>query len=161
MSASQPRRCVTSSILSERIRRARVSDREELARLSTALGYPMSADEAEKRLGEIAGHPDHVLLVAEADGRASGWIQVSLTRIFESARQAEIAGLVVAEASRGRGIGRRLVEEAARWARENGCGALRVRTNVIREAAQRFYRREGFADVKTQRVLEKNLTGDA
>jgi GNAT superfamily N-acetyltransferase len=143
--------------LTERIRRARATDREELARLSTELGYPMSADEAEKRLGEVTGHPDHVLLVAEADGRAAGWIQVSLTRIFESARQAEIAGLVVEEAMRGRGIGRRLVEEAARWARENRCGALRVRTNVIREDAQRFYRREGFADVKTQRVLEKPL----
>ncbi len=143
--------------MTERIRRARASDREELARLSTELGYPMSADEAGKRLGEISNHVDHVLLVAEADGRAAGWIQVSRSRIFESARQAEIAGLVVAEAMRGRGIGRRLVEEAARWARESGCGALRVRTNVIREDAQRFYRREGFADVKTQRVLEKKL----
>jgi GNAT superfamily N-acetyltransferase len=143
--------------LSERIRLARASDREELARLSTELGYPMSAGEAEKRLAEIAGHPDHVILVAETEGRAAGWVQVSLTRIFESARQAEIAGLVVAETMRGRGIGRRLVEEAARWAREKGCDALRVRTNVIREEAQRFYRREGFADVKTQRVLEKPL----
>ena len=118
----------------------------------------MSAEEAQKRLGEIAGHPDHVLLVAETDGRAAGWIQVSLTRIFESARQAEIAGLVVTEAMRSRGIGRRLVEAATRWARENGCGALRVRTNVLREGAQRFYRREGFSEVKTQKVLEKPLS---
>jgi len=144
--------------LTEQIRPARITDREELARLSTELGYPMNADEAERRLAEISSHADHVLLVAESDGRAAGWIQVSLTRIFESARQAEIAGLVVEEALRGRGIGRRLVEEAARWARENGCGALRVRTNVVREDAQRFYRREGFSDVKTQRVLEKALT---
>jgi GNAT superfamily N-acetyltransferase len=139
------------------IRRARGSDREELARLSTELGYPMSAAEAEGRLKEIADHPDHVLLVAESGGRAAGWIQVSLTRVFEAARQAEIAGLVVGEDLRGRGIGRRLVEEAERWARQNGCDALRVRTNVVRERAQQFYRREGFSEVKTQRVLEKRL----
>lgn len=143
--------------MTARIRPARAADREELARLSTELGYPMSPDEAEKRLGEIVSHSDHALLVAESGGRAAGWIQVSLTRIFESSRQAEIAGLVVDETMRGRGIGRLLVDEAARWARDNGCGALRVRTNVIREDAQRFYRREGFADVKTQRVLEKKL----
>ena len=139
------------------IRRARASDREELARLSTQLGYPMSAVEAEERLADIADHPDHVLFVAESGGRAAGWIQVSRTRVFESARQAEIAGLVVGEGLRGRGIGRRLVEEAARWARENGCEALRVRTNVVREDARRFYGREGFAEVKTQRVLEKKV----
>jgi GNAT superfamily N-acetyltransferase len=142
------------------VRRARPSDREELARLSTELGYPMTPSEAEARLGEIANHPDHVFLVADSNGRVAGWIQVSRTRIFESARGAEIAGLVVGEAVRGRGIGHRLVEEAARWARENGCEALRVRTNVVREDAQRFYRREGFADVKTQKVLERKLTRD-
>ena len=147
--------------MTAQIRRARAADREELARLSTELGYPMSPDEAEQRLGEIMSHTDHVLLVAESDGRAAGWIQVSRTRIFESARQAEIAGLVVEQAMRGRGIGRLLVEEAARWARDNGCDALRVRTNVVREDAQRFYRREGFADVKTQQVLEKKLATEA
>jgi len=139
------------------VRRARAADREDLARLSTELGYPMTAAEAEARLSEITDHSDHVLLVAEQDGRAAGWIQVSRTRIFESARQAEIAGLVVGKELRGRGIGRRLVEEAARWARENGCQALRVRTNVVREDAQRFYRREGFAEIKSQKVLEKAL----
>jgi GNAT superfamily N-acetyltransferase len=140
-----------------RVRRARAADRAELARLSTELGYPMSPAEAEGRLEEIANHPDHVLLVAESEGRAAGWIQVSRSRVFESARQAEIAGLVVGEELRGRGIGRVLVEEAARWALENGCDALRVRTNVVRERARRFYEREGFAPVKTQSVLEKRL----
>ncbi len=139
------------------IRPARESDREALARLSTQLGYPMTPDEAQERLAPISEHPDHALLVAEADGRVAGWVQVSQSRVFETPLQAEVAGLVVDEAFRGEGIGRRLLAEAERWARERGCGALRVRSNVIRERAHAFYRREGFGEIKTQRVLEKRL----
>jgi len=139
------------------LRRALDSDREALARLSTQLGYPMTPEEARERLVPIAEHPDHALLVAEADGRVAGWVQVSQSRVFETPLQAEVAGLVVDEAFRGRGIGKRLLAEAERWARERGCGALRVRSNVIRERAHAFYRREGFGEIKTQRVLEKRL----
>ena len=140
------------------IRRARVADRGTLAALSNQLGYPMTSEEAAARLGEISEHPDHALFVAELEGRLAAWIQVSLPRIFESPRQAEIAGLVVDEGSRNRGLGRALLAEAELWARAKGCSALRVRSNVVRERAHGFYRREGFGEIKTQRVFEKPLS---
>jgi GNAT superfamily N-acetyltransferase len=139
------------------IRPARDTDRADLARLSTQLGYPMSAEEAGRRLAGIADHPDHVLLVAEESGLVAGWLQVSRVRVFETADGAEIGGLVVDEDLRGGGIGRRLLAEAERWARERGCRRLRVRTNVVRERTHDFYRSAGFSDVKTQRVFEKPL----
>lgn len=142
------------------IRRANASDREDLARLSTELGYPMTAETAQTRLSEIAGHADHALLVAEARSRVVAWLQVSFPRIFESPRQAEIAGLVVEEEARGLGIGTALVSAAERWARERQCSALRVRSNVIREEAHAFYRRAGFSEIKSQRVFEKALAAD-
>jgi GNAT superfamily N-acetyltransferase len=139
------------------IRRATPDDAAELARLSTQLGYAMTAAEAGGRLAPIAYHPDHVLLVAAVPGGLAGWIQTSLPRIFESPAGAEIAGLVVDESRRGAGIGAALVAAAADWARARGCLALRVRTNVVRERALRFYEREGFGRIKAQHVLEKAL----
>ena len=139
------------------IRRARPEDSPRLAELSTELGYPMTSGEAVSRLRELASHSDHAILVAEADGRVAGWIQVSLPRIFETPARAEIAGLVVDETARGHGIGRRLVNAAVDWARERGCLAIRVRTNVVRERARAFYRREGFGEIKTQMVMEKPI----
>ncbi len=143
--------------MSATVRKAAPGDAERLAALSTALGYPMTPDEAVRRLGEIADHPDHGLLVAESNGRVEGWIQVSMPRIFETPRQAEIAGLIVDETARGAGIGRRLVAAAEDWARARGCRAIRVRSNVVRERAHAFYEREGFVGLKTQRVFEKPL----
>ena len=139
------------------VRPAAPGDAARLAALSTALGYPMTPEEAVDRLGGIADHPDHGLLVAEIGGRVEGWIQVSLPRIFETPLQAEIAGLIVDEAARGGGIGRKLVEAAQAWARVQGCRAIRVRSNVVRERAHAFYERDGFREIKTQKVLEKTL----
>jgi GNAT superfamily N-acetyltransferase len=140
-----------------RIRRAAPEDATRLAELAMELGYPMTAAEAVERLAGLEAGGDHALLVAEEGGRVSGWIQVSRARIFETPNSAEIAGLVVDSAQRGRGIGRRLVEAAAAWAADRGCIAVRVRSNVIRERAHAFYAREGFREIKTQKVLEKTL----
>jgi GNAT superfamily N-acetyltransferase len=139
------------------IRRARPEDSSRLAELSTQLGYPMSADDASERLARLSSHPDHAILVAEDGGRVAGWIQVSLPRIFETPSSAEIAGLIVDEGRRGHGIGRALVAAAVEWARSEGCRAVRVRSNVVRERAHAFYAREGFRELKTQKVLEKTL----
>jgi GNAT superfamily N-acetyltransferase len=138
-------------------RGARREDGERLAALSEELGYPMTAAEAVQRLADLEAHGDHALLVAEDGGRVAGWIQVSLPRIFETPKSAEIAGLVVDSAERGRGIGRRLVEAAVEWATAKGCVAVRVRSNVVRERAHAFYVREGFREIKTQKVLERSL----
>lgn len=35
---------------------------------------------------------------------------------------------------------------------------MRVRSNVIRERAHRFYEREGYARIKAQAVFRKQLT---
>ena len=139
------------------IRSAGAGDAAELARLSTQLGYPMSEGDAGRQLASIADHPDHALLVAPSGDGLAGWLQVSLPRIFESPATAEIAGLVVDESRRGDRLGAALVAAAADWARARGCRALRVRTNVVRERALRFYEREGFGRLKSQHVLEKAL----
>ena len=134
------------------IRRAIPSDSAALAALSTQLGYPTQPAEAAERLGN-----DGAVLVAEDDGAILGWIHVCGIRFFQSPPFAEIGGLVVDEAARGKGIGRLLVEAAVRWAAEQGYGKVRVRSNVVREDAHRFYEREGFRRVKTQAVFDLKL----
>jgi GNAT superfamily N-acetyltransferase len=146
--------------LAEKIRPALPEDASELARLSTQLGYPMAPGVAAAQLAGLTGQGDHALLVAEAAAGLAGWIQVSVSRIFESPDSAEIAGLVVDESRRGEGVGPALLRAAEEWARARGCRAVRVRSNVVRERAHAFYEREGYGKVKVQQVFEKPL-GDS
>ncbi|MGR4064767.1 MAG: GNAT family N-acetyltransferase [Vulcanimicrobiaceae bacterium] len=69
----------------------------------------------------------------------------------------EITALVVEDEFRSCGIGEGLVARAEAWARERGCGRLRVRTNVLRERAHAFYERLGYERLKAQHVYERAL----
>ena len=134
-----------------------MADAAELARLATQLGYPTTAEEATRRAAEVLGRPGHLVLVAEVGGDIVGWIHAAPNVTLESDPAAEIAGLVVDEAFRGLGIGARLIDEAERWAADQGYGLMRVRSNVKRNRARRFYERAGYAVTKRQRNFEKRL----
>jgi len=140
------------------IREATAADAAALAALSTQLGYPAQPGEAELRLAALG--PEGAVLVAESDGAVLGWIHVCGIRFFQSPPFAEVGGLVVDEAARGKGVGKLLLEAGARWAAEHGYRKLRVRSNVVREDAHRFYEREGFRRVKTQAVFDRELRSD-
>jgi GNAT superfamily N-acetyltransferase len=140
------------------LRDARSSDAAVVAALSIQLGYPMRPEEAEARLAALQATDDNAVLVAESeDGVVIGWIHVFGQLLLETGAFAEIAGLVVDEAWRGRGTGAALVEAAAEWAARRGYGTLRVRSNVVRERAHAFYERLGFARSKTQAVFVRPL----
>jgi GNAT superfamily N-acetyltransferase len=142
------------------IREARLSDAEALARLVTQLGYPTTSDQAARRAAGIIGRLGNRVLVAEAGGEVVGWIHVAESVTLESDPAAEIAGLVVDEAFRGAGVGARLVAEAESWAAGQGYARMRVRSNVKRNHARRFYERAGFTVTKRQRNFEKPLEGN-
>ena len=94
---------------------------------------------------------------SQANRRYTWMAQVGRGLSLASGEQAELVGLVVDEALRGRGIGAALVTAAEAWARERGLARLRVRSNVTREATHSFYRRLGYEEVKRQVVFRKSL----
>lgn len=143
------------------IRPARAADAARIALLSAQLGYPAALEVVAGRLTRLAAEPAQAVLVAETDGEVVGWLQVGTGFTLESGAQAELLGLVVDGALRGRGIGAALVAAAEAWARDRGLDRLRVRTNVTREATHRFYRRLGFEEAKRQVVFRKVLGGPA
>jgi GNAT superfamily N-acetyltransferase len=51
------------------------------------------------------------------------------------------------------------MEQAEGWARDRGCGAVYVRSNVARERAPRFFEGIGYEQIKTLCVFLKELEG--
>lgn len=141
------------------LRPAAPADVPALAGLATQLGYPNTPEQIAGRLAALGAVPGHAVLVAEqpGDGAVIGWIHVGSTRWLESDPYAEIGGLVVDAAWRGRRIGERLVRAGLAWAAAEGFREMRVRSNVVRADAHRFYERLGFARVKTQAVFACQL----
>jgi len=140
------------------LRPAAPEDAAEIARLSCQLGYPSDAAQMAPRLRALSDPESHGLFVASDEaGRVIGWLHVSVERTVESDAFAEIRGLVVDEARRGRGIGAGLVRSAVAWARQRGLTRIRVRSNVTRERTREFYLRLGFSVRKTQAVFDLDI----
>ena len=148
------------SDLSIDVRAIAPADAEAAAGLSGELGYPVDATTMRLRIEQVTASVDHGAFVACQAGHLVGWIHVSAVHHMQSDPRAEIGGLVVAAHARSAGIGAQLVARAEQWAREAGFSSVVVRSQIMREAAHRFYLREGYARTKTSAVFTKALTPD-
>jgi GNAT superfamily N-acetyltransferase len=143
------------------IRAARDGDAVALADLSRQLGYPLDAVEMSRRLARVrAAGAGEVFVAEDVHAQLVGWTHVVPRVQLEDGAFAELAGLVVDESVRGSGVGAALLAAAEDWARAQGFASIRVRSNVIRERAHRFYEREGYARIKAQAVFRKPLAAE-
>ena len=128
-----------------------------VAGLCGQLGYLASAPEIATRIGQLLHRGGDAQFVAEEHGKVLAWIHVHASLTLTSAARAEILGLVVDSEARHRGLGRALVRQAERWAQQSGLHVMRVRSQVSRDEAHRFYHASGYRVVKRQEVYDKTL----
>lgn len=104
--------------------------------------------EAQRRgLAHIIGNAAMgAVWVAKQDDRIIGMVNILFTvSTALGERVALLEDMVVAPAHRGAGVGSALIAAAIAWARGQGCRRITLLTDRANEAAQRFYRRQGFA----------------
>jgi GNAT superfamily N-acetyltransferase len=141
------------------LRSARELDAAALADLSTQLGYPTHPEEALGRFKAICSKPDHSIIVALNPGEGIvGFVHVHERLLVETPPFSELGGLAVDRDHQQQGIGRHLLTAAERWSVEHGLTRMRIRTNVVREAAHAFYTRMGYRTLKKQTIFIKDLS---
>ena len=139
------------------LRPGKLSDAPAIAKLATQLGYPSTSEEVERRLTPVLDDSGHLVAVAETTGGIAGWIHAYVCYVLESDAYVELGGFVVDESRRGQGVGGMLLGEVEEWARRKGCGSVRVRSNIVRLGAHKFYAAQGFEQIKTQHAFRKRL----
>ena len=107
-----------------------LADSAAVSELSGQLGYPVVDGAVSRRFLRMTERGHAIVLVADADAHVVGWIHVVVTPVLEADLYAEIAGLIVDDRRRSRGIGAELLRAGEQWAREAGCTAMRVRSRL-------------------------------
>lgn len=139
------------------LRRARLEDAAEIARLVTELGYPVEAGAILPRLQALLVHPDHLVTVAaDPKDHLSGVIMAEHRALLLYGSQVEIMGLSVGADARRMGVGRALVKAVEDWARQFGSNKIVVRSNVVRLESHPFYEKIGYERKKTQHVYARS-----
>ena len=128
------------------IRRVSQDDAKFLVPLWEQLGYPSNEIALRDRFRRIENRADYAGWLAETIARQiRGFVGGHLLLPFESNEPVVLlTALVVDENARGLGVGRKLVNEIAEWARENGANRLSLTSAYRRESAYEFYRQIGF-----------------
>jgi ribosomal protein S18 acetylase RimI-like enzyme len=149
------------------IRRARPDDWEAAAALwreadelhaSVAPAYFRSTPHAEREWSELLGAGEAAIFVAAGEG-GSGVVGLGVVRVHDTPsdpamvplRRGHVEILVVARGARRRGLGRRLMDELAAWARRQGAAELVLTVWAGNVEAEAFYESLGY------RVLSRAL----
>ena len=90
------------------------------------------------------------VIVVAIDGER--WIGMVACRLLEP-RSSWLTALWVEPAARGAGLGSRLIEAAADWAREQGAATVELSVTTNNDAAATLYSRAGFAETGRRRPL--------
>jgi len=144
-----------SSLLT--VRPLTTEDAEAASSLSTQLGYPCDAATMHERIHQLVKSGDRIAFVAILEDAVVGWADAGIERHLQSPDVVELGGLVVDKGHRGLGIGRRLCEAVEAWAIQQEIPRVRVRSQIKRQDAHRFYLRDGYKHIKTSEVFEKRL----
>ena len=139
------------------VRIARLSDANDIARLTWQLGYEVDTPTVSARLSRILARQDQRFMVAELEDRLVGWVHAIVWEFVETGPFVVLGGLVVDRTLRRKGIGRTLVIKAEEWAVEQGSAVVRLWSSVARTEAHRFYEQLGYSNIKSQYSFVKSI----
>ena len=130
------------------IRKATTNDIEALKMLYWELLPDEAVDVNPEVIKKIDSLPEYSLLVYEEDGKVLGttMLIVCYDAVFRNSNFAVIENVVVSSEARGKGIGRKLMDEAEFIARDNKCIYVLLLSNKKRLNAHKFYRNLGYSD---------------
>jgi predicted N-acetyltransferase YhbS len=139
------------------IRQVKPEDYRDICTLSTELGYTYPVEKTEQRIRFILENTTDIILIAEAGGKAVGYIHASPYELMYHDPIMNILGFVVTEEKRGSGIGHLLITEIERLAKERGFTGFRLTSGDDRTGAHRFYEKHGYTTKKTSKKYTKNF----
>ena len=115
-------------------------------------------DEVGEKYRESIEKQNAVVLVAEDDTEVVGMAygEIRIPSRFSDERALELSGVVVRSGFQGRGAGRQLVHEAARFAHERGVEWIELKTFSPNQSAMEFWDSLGF----TPRVVQLTQSTD-
>ncbi|MDP6709474.1 MAG: GNAT family N-acetyltransferase [Alphaproteobacteria bacterium] len=139
------------------VRGMEAADLPSAGPLLRQLGYDVAGPELRLKFDAVQGADGHALFVAEIDDRIVALMHVFARPALEKPLEAIVQALVVDDACRGCGVGRRMMAVAERWAVDRGYRSLSLSSQVDRDDAHAFYQALGYGISSTAHTLRKRI----
>ncbi|ANY71756.1 MULTISPECIES: GNAT family N-acetyltransferase [Paenibacillus] len=129
------------------IRNFEKNDLEAVTSLMRELNYPTTLNVMRERMENMSCNPLYCNMVAELDGTVVGMIMLRQVKSFVMTEPVtQITSVIVTSSCRRQGIGKRLIQAAETWARQQGSDLLFLTSGNREELApaHAFYEHIGF-----------------
>jgi GNAT superfamily N-acetyltransferase len=136
-------------------RTATTADALALADLMGELGYSHTEESISRNLQRVENR-DGAVFVAVQDGLVVGCVCAIIDVRLAAGECGEIVSLVVSRSHRQKGIGKGLIRHAEEWLSRQTRN-IRIRANVKRSDAHKFYEELGYEQEKSQNLFRKFL----
>ncbi|WP_445487475.1 GNAT family N-acetyltransferase [Niallia sp. 03133] len=129
------------------MRKAKITDWQELSELLHQLGYPDTDLFIKSKMEKMLNHPDEELLVYEQNGKVAALISLHfIPQLALKGDFARISYFVVDKIWRNQNIGKKVEEYIIDLAKSRNCDRIEVHCHSRRERAHRFYESQGYKE---------------
>ncbi|EHJ56970.1 hypothetical protein HMPREF9318_00598 [Streptococcus urinalis FB127-CNA-2] len=140
------------------IREVRVEDASSIQIISDkSLGYPVSIELIENQIRHLKDDKSHIIRVYVDDDTNDvlAYVEAEIYQALYSEKGLNILGLAVLEEAQGKGIGKKLMAELERIAKESSFAYIRLNSASHRKQAHAFYESIGYKSDKIQKRFIK------
>ena len=119
------------------------------------MGYEYPVEDTKKQLKQLLNDNNHKIYVALVEDKVAGYIHANNYDLLYSPHLKNIMGIAVSCCFRKNGIGKMLLEQVERWAKDTGAYGVRLVSGATRIGAHAFYISCGYEENKEQRNFKK------
>jgi ribosomal protein S18 acetylase RimI-like enzyme len=134
------------------IRECKIQDYKDIVLLNkNEMGYDYPAKDTKKQLEQLLNDRKHKIYVAIVADKVVGYIHANNYELLYSPHLKNIMGIAVSSAFRKNGIGKMLLNEVEKWAKDTGACGVRLVSGATRLGAHAFYTSCGYYGNKEQK----------
>ena len=139
------------------LRVVKEEDRSGILSLAQQLGYSASEQSVNDLVTIVVSEENQQMVLAEEGDRLQGYIHLICNCSDRVNPRVEIAGILIPDKFRGKGLGSAFVKEAEKWSRSKDIKLISIRRSLIRNEALAFFRHHGFSPAPSGDILIKQL----
>lgn len=119
------------------------------------MGYNYPVDKTKNKLEYLLKSDKDKILVATVHNIVVGYIHANDYDTIYAPHMKNIMGIAVLSEYKKHGIGKAMLKEVEKWAKETGASGIRLVSGSTRTGAHEFYRRCGYDKGKQQLNFKK------
>lgn len=138
------------------IRECKTEDVDAIYSLNnTEMGYEYSIEDTKEKLEGLLESDKDKIFVATVQNTVVGYVHANDYDVIYAPHMKNIMGIAVSGEYKKYGIGKAMLEEIEKWAKETGAFGIRLVSGSTRTGAHEFYRRCGYIGDKQQINFKK------